>query len=215
MIFYDRQDAGRQLASHLLKLSNSPNTIVLGLASGGLPIAFEVAQLLCLPFHTLIVRKIRAPQNANLALGAIAEQNVELLHADLIGIFDISKDYLKKEIENQKTHLAKQCLLYNTFARNLYQKHIVLVDDGMATGSSIQAALKTLKKHQVASIHLAIPVASHSSFAKITKEVQTTCLFSPSFFEKLADLYHVFDSISDQEMCDLISHLSHNLATAY
>ena len=212
MIFYDRQDAGRQLANHLLKLSNSPDTIVLGLASGGLPVAFEIAQILHLPFHTLLVRKIRAPQNANLALGAIAEQDVELLHADLIGIFDVPKDYLKKEIENQKTHLTKQCLLYNTFARRLHQKHILLVDDGMATGSSIQAALKALEKIQVASIHLAIPVASHSSLAKICKEVQTTCLFSPSFFEKLADFYHVFDPISDLEMRDLINHSSHDLA---
>lgn len=155
MVFYDRQDAGRQLANHFLKLQKKPNTTV----------------------------------------GAIAEQNVEVLHSELIGLFDIPKDYIKKEIEKQKTYLAKQCALHNTFDRALQKKHILLVDDGMATGCSAQAAIQALKKYQVSSIHVAVPIASRSSLIKISKEIQTTCLFSPSFFEKLADFYRFFAPI--------------------
>lgn len=213
MVFYDRQDAGRQLANHLLKLPKKPNTIVLGLAYGGLPIAFEISQMLHLNFYPFIVRKIRTPLNINLSLGALAEQNVEVLHSELIGILDIPKDYIKKEIENQKTYLTKQCTLHNTFDRVLHQKHILLVDDGMATGFSVQAAIQALKKYQVSSIHVAVPIASRSSLTKISKEVQTTCLFSPSFFEKLADFYRVFDPISDLEVINLCNQPSCDLAT--
>lgn len=210
MMFNNRQDAGNQLAKHLISYQNHPNAIILGLSCGGMPIAFEIAQLLHLPFHTLIVRKIRSPQNPTLSLGAIAEQNEKLLHADLIGILDIPNDYIKKELENQKTHLERQAKSYHISERLLEQKQIILVDDGMATGSSMQVAIQALKKLQVADIHLAVPVASHSSLAKISKEVQTTCLFSPSFFERISDFYHNFEPVSDLEVnhflnssCDL------------
>ena len=212
MIFSNRQDAGNQLAKHLVSYKNNSNAFVLGLSCGGMPIAFEIAQLLHLPFHILLVRKIRSPQNPNLSLGAIAEQNIELLHADLIGILDIPNDYVKKELENQKTHLAKQAKSYHISERLLYQKQIILVDDGMATGSSMQVAIQALGKLQVASIHLAVPVASRSSLAKISNE-QTTCLFSPSFFEKISDSYHVFDPVSDLEVIHLLNHSSCDLAT--
>lgn len=213
MMFNNRQDAGDQLAKHLISYQNHPNALVLGLSCGGMPIAFEVAQLLHLPSHTLLVRKIRSLQNPNLSLGAIAEQDVELLHADLIGILDIPNDYIKKELENQKTHLEKQAKSYHTSERLLYQKQIILVDDGMATGSSMQVAIQALKKLQVANIHLAVPVASRSSLAKISKEVQTTCLFSPSFFAKISDFYHTFDPVSDLEVHHFLNYSSCDLAT--
>lgn len=213
MIFDDRQNAGSQLANHLLNYQDHPNTVVLGLSCGGMPVAFEIAQSLHLSVHTLIVRKIRSPQYLNLSLGVIAEQNIELLDADLISILDIPNDYIKKEMENQKTHLARQVKSYHVCERLLYQKQIILVDDGMATGSSMQAAIQALKKLQVAHIHIAVPVASHSSLAKISKEAQSTCLFSPCFFEKLSDFYQVFDPISDLEVLHLLNHSSYDLAT--
>jgi putative phosphoribosyl transferase len=213
MIFDDRQDAGSRLANHLLNYQNHPNTVVLGLSCGGMPVAFEIAQSLGLGIHTLIVRKIRSPQYINLSLGVIAEQNIELLHADLISILDIPNDYIQKEIENQKIHLARQVKSYHVCERLLYQKQIILVDDGMATGSSMQAAIQALKKLQVANIHIAVPIASHSSLAKISKEVQTTCLFSPCFFEKLSDFYQVFDPVNDLEVLHLLNHSSYDLAT--
>lgn len=212
MLFNNRQDAGNQLANHLVSYQNNPNALVLGLSCGGMPIAFEIAQLLHLPLHTLLVRKIRSPQNPNLSLGAIAEQNIELLHADLIGILDIPNDYMRKELENQKTHLAKQANSYHISERLLYQKQIILVDDGMATGSSMQVAIQALGKLQVASIHLAVPVASRSSLAKVSNE-QITCLFSPSFFGKISDSYHVFDTVSDLEVTHFLNHSSCDLAT--
>lgn len=213
MIFDDRQNAGNQLANRLLSYQNNPNTVVLGLTCGGIPVAFEIAQFLHLNVHVLVVRKIRSPQNFNLSLGAIAEQDIELVHADLIGILDIPNDYIKKEIENQKTHLARQAKSYHICNRLLHQKQIILVDDGMATGLSMQAAIQALNRLQVASIHLAIPVASRSSLAKFSKEVQTTCLFSPCFFEKLSDFYHIFEPVSDLEAIHLLDHSSYDLVT--
>ncbi len=212
MMFNNRQDAGNQLAKHLISYQNHSDTLILGLSCGGVPIAFEIAQLLHLPFHTLIVRKIRSP-HSTLSLGAIAEQDVELLHADLIGILDIPNDYIRKELENQKTHLEKQAKSYHISERLLYQKQIILVDDGMATGSSMQVAIQALKKLQVADIHLAVPVASRSSLAKISKEVQTMCLFSPSFFAKISDFYHNFEPVSDLEVTHFLNHSSCDLAT--
>ena len=211
-MFNNRQDAGNQLAKHLISYQNHPNAIVLGLSCGGMPIAFEIAQLLQLSFHTLIVRKIRSFQNSTLSLGAIAEQDIELLHADLIGILDIPNDYIRKELENQKIHLARQAKSYRISERLLCQKQVLLVDDGMATGSSMQVAIQALKKLQVADIHLAVPVASRSSLAKISKEVQTTCLFSPSFFAKISDFYHNFEPISDLDVTHFLNS-SCDLAT--
>lgn len=205
MMFNNRQDAGNQLAKYLVSYQNHSNVIVLGLSYGGMPIAFEMAQLLHLPFHTLIVRKIRSPQNSTLSLGAIAEQEIELLNADLIGILDIPNDYIRKELESQKIHLARQAKSYHISERLLYQKQILLVDDGMATGSSMQVAIQALKKLQVASIHLAVPIASHSSLAKISKEVQISCLFSPSFFAKISDFYHNFEPVSDLEVTHFLN----------
>ena len=179
-----------------------------------MPIAFEIAQLLHLYSHTLIVRKIRSPQNPTLSLGAIAEQDIELLRADLINILDIPDDYIRKELENQKSHLARQAKCYHTSERLLYQKQIILVDDGMATGSSMQVAIQALKKLRVASIHLAVPVASRSSLAKISKEVQITCLFSPFFFERISDFYQSFDSVSDLEVNHFLNHSSCDLANS-
>lgn len=213
MMFNNRQDAGNQLAKHLISYQNHPNAIILGLSCGGMPIAFEMAKLLHLPFHTLLVRKIRSPQNSTLSLGAIAEQGVELLHADLIGILDIPNDYIRKELENQKTHLERQAKSYHISERLLYQKQIILVDDGMATGSSMQVAIQALKKLQVVDIHLAVPVASRSSLAKISKEVQTTCLFSPSFFAKISDFYHNFEPVNDLEVNHFLNYPSCDLAT--
>lgn len=211
-MFNNRQDAGNQLAKHLLRYQNHPNALVLGLSYGGIPIAFEIARLLHLPLHTLLVCKIKSPQKPNLSLGAIAEQNIELLHTDLIGILGIPNDYIRKELENQKIYLAKQAKTYHTSERSLYQKQIILVDDGMATGSSMQVAIQALEKLQVASIHLAVPIASRSSLTKISKE-KITYLFSPSFFRKTSDFYHAFDPISDIEVMHFFSHSSYNLVT--
>jgi putative phosphoribosyl transferase len=211
MLFKDRQDAGRQLALQLLKYKNQPDTVVLGLARGGVATAAEVAAGLSLPLNVVIVRKIGAPGNEELAIGAIAEQGEGIFNDHLIGLLGVSSDYLKKEIERQKRILKERLILYRgkSSSLDLKDKTVVLVDDGIATGASMRVAIASIRHAGVKRIVLAVPVAAPDSLKKISKEVdETVCLSSPAFFEAVGSFYRVFDQTTDEEVIQLLAKFS-------
>lgn len=208
MLFKDRQDAGRQLASRLLKYKNQPDTLVLGLARGGVVTAAEVASHLDLPLNVIIVRKIGAPGNEELAIGAIAEHGDGIYNDHLIGLLGVSSDYLKKEVERQKRILKERLALYrgkNT-ALQLKNKIVIVVDDGIATGASMRVAIASIYHAEAKKIILAVPVSSPDALKKIAKEVdETICLSSPAFFEAVGSFYRIFDQTTDEEVMRLLA----------
>jgi putative phosphoribosyl transferase len=211
MLFQDRKDAGRQLSLQLLKYKNKPDTIVLGLARGGVVTAAEVASLLHLPLNVIVVRKIGAPGNEELAIGAIAEHGDGFFNHHLIGLLGVSSDYLKKEIERQKRILKERLSLYRgkSLSLPLKDKTVILVDDGIATGASMRVAIASMREAGVKKIVLAVPVAAPDSLKKISDAVdETMCLSTPAFFEAVGSFYRIFDQTTDEEVIQLLAKQS-------
>lgn len=208
MLFKDRRDAGRQLLPLLGKYKNQQDVIILGLARGGVVTAYEVALGLNVPLNVIVVRKIGAPGNEELALGAIAEHGEGTFNEQLIGILGVSQDYLKKEVARQKKILKERLDLYrgNSPAPIIKGKTVILVDDGIATGASMRVAIKSVRDAGAIKIVLAVPVAAPDSLRKIQKDVdEVVCLSSPAFFEAVGGFYRAFEQTSDDEVIHLLN----------
>lgn len=207
MIFQDRHDAGRQLAVALAKYKKHKDSIVLGLARGGVVTAWDIARELELPLNVIVVRKVGAPDNEELALGAITESGEGIFNDHLIGMLGVSSDYLKREVERQKETARKRGALYRGKIPPpaIKGKTVILVDDGIATGASIRAAIKSVRKEHVKKIVLAVPVAAPDSLRLIEKEVdEVVCLYTPIYFEAVGAFYKSFDQTSDEELMGLL-----------
>lgn len=206
MIFKDRLDAGRQLAKELIAFSDSKNVIVIGLARGGVILAAEIAAALHLPMDIIVVRKIGAPGNEELALGAICESGEGVFNESLVSFLGVSQEYLEKEVERQRTLIKERLALYRGHGcpLSVQDKTVILVDDGIATGASIRVAIQSLRSLGVKKLVLAVPVAAPDSLQKIEKEVdRVVCLYRPSFFESVGSFYEVFNQTTDAEIVTL------------
>ncbi len=169
--------------------------------------------LLPLTFHlnVIVVRKIGAPNNPELALGAIAEHGEGMFNEDLIRILGVSQNYLQQEIQRQRQTLINRLTLYRgkSPAPSLKDKTIILVDDGIATGASIRAALKSMRDARVKKIVLAVPVAAPDSLQKISKEAdEVICLHAPHSFQAVGEFYLTFPQTSDEEVVEILSSFS-------
>lgn len=207
MQFMDRHDAGRQLVPLLSQYKDRKDVIVLGLARGGMVTAFEVASGLNVLLNVIVVRKVGAPGNEELALGAIAEQGEGIFNEQLIEVLGVSHEYLKKEVERQKKILKERLALYRdkSLPPVIEGKTVILVDDGIATGASIRVAIQSVRAAGAKKIILAVPVAAPDSLRKMEKEVdEVACLSSPSFFEAVGQFYKAFEQTSDEEVMRLL-----------
>jgi putative phosphoribosyl transferase len=207
LIFKDRKEAGKQLAQALEKYKNQPEAVVVGLARGGVIVAFEVAKALRLPLDVLVVRKIGAPGNEELALGAITEKGEAFYNERLVSMLHVSKDYLVQQGKKERQLAEKRSSLYRRGHPpiDLQGKTIILVDDGIATGATTRAAIKALKARKVKKMILAVPVAAPDSLHQLEKEVnEVCCLSSPSFFEAVGASYEHFDQATDEEIIRLL-----------
>ncbi|HSX12768.1 MAG TPA: phosphoribosyltransferase [Rhabdochlamydiaceae bacterium] len=210
MLFKDRSDAGRQLVPLLRAYKDQENTVVLGLARGGVVTAYEIAKALHLPLGVIVVRKIGAPGNEELALGAITEKGEGIFNDHLISLLSVSQDYLKRQIEKEKQVAKARLALYlgKKAAPNVQGKVVILVDDGIATGASMRVAIHSVRSQGAKKIVLAVPVAAPDSLKKIEKEVdETHCLQSPSYFEAVGSFYKKFEQVSDDEIVQLLLSL--------
>jgi len=207
LIFKDRKEAGKKLAQSLGKYKNSPEAVVIGLARGGVIVAFEVAQALQLPLDVLVVRKIGAPDNEELALGAITEKGEALYNERLVSMLHVSKDYLIRQGEKERKIAEQRSKLYrsNYPSLELQGKSVILVDDGIATGATTRVAVKALRSQKVKQIVLAVPVAAPDSLHQLQKEVdEVYCLSSPAFFEAVGAFYEHFEQTTDDEIINLL-----------
>src|SRR5262249_20895142 len=161
MLFKDRVDAGQKLAEALKNYSNQPDTIIIALPRGGVVVGYEIASRLHLPLDIVCPRKIGAPFNPELAIGAITETGEGILSQDLIQSFGVSNKYLKDLTKKEKRKAQWRLDAYQKgrHPRQLKNKCVILVDDGLATGSTMRAAIKTVRAEKAKKIVMAIPVA--------------------------------------------------------
>lgn len=203
MLFKDRHDAGSQLAQKLLEFRGKKDVLVVGLARGGVCVAAEVATCLHLPLNVFVVRKIGAPINQELAIGAIAESGEVVLNDELIACLSVSQAELFREMEIQKKILAERIQLYRGQipSSQLSGKTVLLVDDGVATGASIRCAVLSLRFQGVQAVILAVPVASSEALCVLTPEVDgVVCLHMPDKFNAVGEYYQSFLEVSDEQV---------------
>jgi putative phosphoribosyl transferase len=211
VVFEDRKDAGRRLAKALEAFKSKADTLVLALPRGGIIVGYEVAEALHLPLDIVCPRKIGAPFNPEYAIGAVTETGEWILSEEVISSLDISEAYIKKMIQYEKEEATRRLQQYRPSLppRQLKQKTVILVDDGLATGSTMRAAIKTCRAEGASTIVLAIPVAPPETFQKLQKEVdQAYCLTTPQSFFAVGQFYHHFDQVFDEEVIDLLSKQS-------
>jgi len=207
MIFRDRCDAGKQLGIKLADLKGS-DAVVVGLVRGGVAVAAEVAKALELPLDILIVKKIGAPENEELALGAVSEEGGGVFNDHLISMLGVSKEYLRKEIEQKKEQVkeARKGYFNGHDSIELTGKTVVLVDDGIATGASMKVAIQVAKEQGATKVILAVPVAAPESLKQISGEVdEVVCLHSPSVFYAVGAFYKQFPQVTDGDVAAFLA----------
>src|SRR5665647_3307816 len=204
--FGDRVDAGKRLASALKNFSGKKG-IVLAIPRGGVVVGFEIAKALNLPLDVIIPRKIGAPDNPELAIGAVAEDGTEILDSNLIKYLGVSREYIKEEIE-RRLKLYRQ----DTSYPDLKGLDVIVVDDGIATGSTMKAALASVKNRGAASITVAVPVGPPSTIEELEKMAdRVVCLYTPEFFQAIGEFYKDFSQTSDEEVIGLLLENKRNI----
>lgn len=207
MRFYDRQDAGRKLAYPLEKYSLQKNVIVIGLPRGGVVTAYEVASRLQVPLDITCPRKIGAPFNPEYAIGAITETGEGIFDERAITTLGISPTYLKETIEKEKkqAQYRLEFFRHDRPPRDVKGKTVILVDDGLATGSTMKAAIKTMKQEGASSIIVAVPVAPPHTIEEIRPSVkEVICLYAPETFWAVGEFYEYFAQTEDEEVTNLL-----------
>ena len=205
--FADRVDAGRKLADRLSAYSGRRDVIVLGLPRGGVPVAFEVARALGAPLDIFLVRKLGAPGHEELAMGAIASGGIVVIHDDVVKALKISSDVLLDEIETQRKELTRREAIYrgDRPALDVKGKTVILIDDGMATGSSMRAAVAALRRQDPARIVVAVPVGAASTCTEIQAIAdECVCAVAPENFRAVGLWYDDFAQTVDEEVCFIL-----------
>lgn len=204
--FQDRSDAGRQLAG-LLSHLRGKDVIVLGLPRGGLLVAYEVAHALQAPLDLLNVRKLGVPWQEELAMGAIATGGVQVLNNDIIMSAGVNKEELEEVATLQQLELQRREHLYRGGrpAPSLHGRTVVLVDDGIATGSTVRAAIAVIRAQHPARLVLAVPVAQDSIAAALEAEVdELVCVRRPGDLYAISAWYDHFPQTTDREIQEVL-----------
>jgi len=207
MIYKDRKDAGIQLVSRLTEYKDREDVLVLALPRGGVVIGYEVAKTLNCPLDIIIIRKIGFPGQPELAIGAVSETGAVVLNEDIISAYKVSKDYIEEEILRQKKEISRRITLYRSGKGipPLDGKIIILVDDGVATGATIKAAISTLKKEKIVRLVAALPVSSEDAEEGIKQMVdEWVCTETPFGFMAIGNYYQDFSQVSDEEVVELL-----------
>jgi putative phosphoribosyl transferase len=206
--FQNRSEAGQSLAERLTAYTDRPDVIVLGLPRGGVPVAYEVARALHVPMDVCLVRKLGVPSHPELAMGAIASGGVRVLNYDVVGNWGISSQTIDDVAARELKELQRRDRLYrgDLPQPDLRDRTVILVDDGIATGSTMRAAIAVIKQQHPAKLVVAIPVAPPQTCDLLRTEVhEVVCLLSPSAFYAIGLWYEDFSQTSDDEVRDLLA----------
>jgi putative phosphoribosyl transferase len=205
--FRDRTDAGRQLADELLHYGGRADVIVLALPRGGVPVAAEVARRLALPLDVFVVRKLGVPGHEELAMGAIASGDVRVLNEDVIGAISMADEMLEAVTAIEREELARRERSYrgDRPSPEVRGRTVILIDDGLATGASMRAAIAALRQEHAARIVVAVPVGAPSTCRELAEEAdESVCLIAPDSFVGVGQYYEDFSQTSDEEVRELL-----------
>lgn len=209
MQFANRTTAGRALAEKLATYAGRNDVIVLALPRGGVPVGFEVAQALNAPLDVFLVRKLGVPGHEELAMGAIATGNVCVLSENLIDYLSIPDETIEKVVAREQSELERRESRYRGSSPPLKVsgQTVIVVDDGLATGSTMRAAVKALKKLGPARIIVAAPVAARETCESFKADVEATCVcvVTPEPFLGVGLWYRDFSQTTDEEVCYLLN----------
>ena len=206
MIFKDRFQAAKLLARNLQKYKNSKDTIIVALPTGGVPLAYEMSKELNLPFTIFFVKKIPSPFNKEVAIGAVSENGFIYKNHDVIDILGISYKYIEDSAKYILDKIEEKKKLYKVKPIDLKKKRVILVDDGIATGSTIILAIVALKKKEcVKEVIVASPVAAPDSVDLIKSLAdRVEILLIPKNFSAVGAYYQRFHQLSDEEVIELL-----------
>ncbi|GCE49367.1 putative phosphoribosyltransferase [Thermosporothrix hazakensis] len=206
--YKDRQEAGQTLATHLMQYANRRDVLVLALPRGGVPVAYEVARALHAPLDVFLVRKLGAPGHEELAMGAIASGGIRVLNAGVIGTLGIPENTIEQATEREQRELERRTQEYrdNRPMPVLRGKTVILIDDGLATGATMRAAVRAVRQKQPQRVVVAVPVAAPSTCAELAEEVdEMVCVRRPEPFFGVGLWYENFAQTSDDEVRALLT----------
>ena len=207
--YRDRTDAGRRLAAALDAHRGDPDVRVLALPRGGVPVAYEVAAALGAPLDVFVVRKLGVPGHEEYAMGAIASGDVVVLSADVVQRLGIDADAVRRVVEAERRELARRERRYrgDRPPPDVRGRTVILVDDGLATGSTMRAAIAALRQQGPARIVVAVPVAAAETCAELRGEVDdVVCPATPEPFHAVGLWYEDFSQTGDEEVRALLEH---------
>jgi len=205
--FRDRTEAGRLLAQKLREYANRDDVVMLALPRGGVPVAYEVANTLNVPLDIFLVRKLGLPGNEELAMGAIASGGVRVLNEEVVRALNIPDEIVDEVAEKEERELERREREYRGGRPpvDVRGRTAILIDDGLATGSSMRAAALALRINQPAQIVVAVPVGAPSTCAEFESEVdKVVCAVTPEPFWGVGQWYRDFSQTSDEEVRDLL-----------
>jgi putative phosphoribosyl transferase len=215
--FRDRTEAGQLLATKLTGYVDRPDVLVLALPRGGVPVAFEVASALHAPLDVVIVRKLGVPGGEELAMGAIASGGVCVLNDDVVQMLGIPEEVIHKVAAHEQQELERCERLYrgDRPAYDVHGRTVILVDDGIATGATMQAAVAAVRQQQSARIVIAVPTAASATCEEFAAEVdELVCILRPEHFFAVGFWYENFSQTTDEVVRDLLNQAKHEqLAT--
>ena len=206
--FANRREAGRLLADCLAQYAKREDVIVLGLPRGGVPVAYEIASALQAPLDVFICRKLGLPGQEEMAIGAIASGGIRVLHEEMATALGVSAQDLEVTVAKEEKELERRERLYRGGIAPLVLRDriVILVDDGIATGSTMEAALLALRQLRPAKIVVAVPVAPPSSLASLRSLAdEVVCITVPESLYAISQFYEDFNQLTDEEVLALLT----------
>lgn len=206
-VFNDRSAAGKALAQELSDFAGRQDVLVLALPRGGVPVAFEIAQFLRAPLDIMLVRKLGAPGHQELAMGAIASGDIIVMNKSIVDQLGIDQQAIDREIDQERQELRRRERVYRGERAPcpIAQQTVILVDDGIATGATMRAAVAAIKQHKPAYLVVAAPTAAADTCRTIAREVdKIVCLATPEPYFAVGNWYRNFDQTADSEVCNLL-----------
>ncbi len=211
-LYQNRFDAGRHLAAELPEYANREHVVILALPRGGVPVAFETARRLKAPLDVFLVRKLGLPGYEELAMGAIASGGVRVINEDVVEQFRIPEHVMNSVAAEQQRELERREELYRAGREpiDLRNKTVILIDDGLATGSTMRAAIQALRLLGPASIVVAVPVGAADTCENLRNGADAViCAQEPGDFTAVGRWYLDFTQTTDEEVCELLNRAAH------
>lgn len=212
--YSDRTEAGRELARALQGYAGTPGLLVIGLPRGGVPVAYEVARALGAPLDVFLVRKLGVPGREELAMGAISSGDVLVLNSEVVDLLDIPREAIENAVSREREELSRRERAYrgDRPVPEISGRTVIVVDDGLATGSSMRAAVAALRTHGPSRIVVAVPVAPPETVRVLQGEVdEVVCPLMPADFAAVGLWFEDFSQTTDDEVRELLARAHREL----